>query len=111
MWKLTQSVDRVVILGQTWWYARGMRKKGEAAPLCFDLGLINEHDGQTIANRINPKALRTFQALGILAIFKLRLAGRTNHHFEKVFRQHNSPNYRRNRLHGLGTELRLRIGN
>ena len=64
------------------------RKKGESRALRLDLGLVDEHDGKVIPNRINATAPRTLQALGILTVFKLRLASRANQHFQKFFGQH-----------------------
>jgi hypothetical protein len=59
----------------------------------LDFGFINEHDWQVVPNRINAMALLTLQALRALAVLELRLASRTDQHFEKVFGQHGFRNY------------------
>ena len=66
-----------------------MRKKSEARLLKLHVGLVDKHDRQPVANRIHSVALRTLQALGVLAVLEFSLAGRANQHFKKVSRQHN----------------------
>ncbi len=47
-------------------------------------------------------ALRAFQALGILAVFKVGFAGRTDQHLEKVFGEHSCGIIRHNRRPSAG---------
>ncbi len=56
--------------------------------LRFDRRLIDQHDGDVILYRIDPVALRTFQALRVLTVLKRLLARRANQNLQKVFAEH-----------------------
>lgn len=58
------------------------------ARLRLDRGLIDQHDGDIVLHRIDPVALRTFQAFRVLAVIERLLAGWTNQHFQEVFGNH-----------------------
>lgn len=49
--------------------------------LKLDRGLIDQHDRDVVLYRVNPVALRTFQAFRILAVLERLLTGWTNQHF------------------------------
>jgi len=56
--------------------------------LRLDRSLIDEHDGDVVLHRINPVALRAFEAFRVLAVLKWPLAGWTNQHFQEVLGNH-----------------------
>ena len=63
-------------------------KKAKQPRLGLNLSFVDQHDRQTVTNRINAVALRTLQALRLKPVIKLRLASRTNQHLNQFLRQH-----------------------
>ena len=50
--------------------------------LGLDHGLIDQHDGDVVLDRINPVALRTLQTLRVLTVRERLLAGRAHQNFQ-----------------------------
>ena len=58
------------------------------AALRLDRGLVDQHDGDVVFDRIDAVTLGTLQAFGVLAILERLLAGRTNQNFQQIFGDH-----------------------
>ena len=50
--------------------------------LRLDRGLIDQHDGDVVLDRIDPVTLFALQTLRVLAVLEPLLAGRTNQNFQ-----------------------------
>ena len=83
--------------------ARTLKKRD----LGFDSGFFDQHDGQTVPNRIHAVALRALQTFGGLAVFQIHFAGWADQHFKKVFGEHGLWIIRQERTtQGLGIRCR-----
>jgi hypothetical protein len=61
---------------------------GQAQSRGFDGGLVNEHDGNVVFDRVYAVALRTLQAFGVLAVLERLLTGGTDQNVQQIFGNH-----------------------
>lgn len=67
------------------WRDRGQNQSGR-----INDGFIQQHDRNLVANRVNPAAFRTLQALAAIFHRQRFLAGRANQNIEQFLRNHAS---------------------
>src|SRR5581483_1829600 len=104
---LTQSVGGLVILGHRRCYAATVQSQANSAGgLGLDRGLVDQHDWNSIAHRINAMALLALQTFRSLAVFQVCLAGRAYQHFEQVFGEHCSEIIQKHRSQVRKSDLR-----
>lgn len=63
--------------------------------LWLDGGLVDQHDGDVVFDRVDSMALLALQALGAGAVFEFGFAGRTHEDFEEFPGEHDFALYDR----------------